>query len=120
MLASEREQTTVPVSRLARLGGFAFRRRRLVLGAWVGALVAAFALAATFGGTFSADYNTPGSDSKAAADALAERFPATSPDTIDVVWRTADGTPTAFLREASSLPGLGARRVRRRSRPTAP
>ncbi|MDA0170819.1 MMPL family transporter [Solirubrobacter taibaiensis] len=98
----------MPVSRLARLGGIAFRRRRLVLGAWVGALVAAFALAASFGGTFSADYNTPGSDSKAAADALAERFPATSPDTIDVVWRTADGTPTAFLREASSLPGLAA------------
>ena len=45
----------MPVSRLARLGAFAFRRRRLVLGAWVGALVAAFALAATFGGTFSAD-----------------------------------------------------------------
>ena len=108
MLALEREQTTVPVSRLARLGGFAFRRRRLVLGAWVGALVAAFALAASFGGTFSADYNTPGSDSKAAADALADRFPATSPDTIDVVWRTADGTPAAFLREASSLPGLAA------------
>ncbi|MBE2315260.1 MMPL family transporter [Solirubrobacter sp. CPCC 204708] len=94
----------MPVTRLARLGAFAFRRRRLVLAAWVGALVAAFALAATF----SADYNTPGSDSKAAADALADRFPATSPDTVDVVWRTAEGTPTALLREASTLPGLAA------------
>jgi RND superfamily putative drug exporter len=107
MLASERDVTPVPVTRLARLGAFAFRRRRLVLGAWVGAVVAAFTLAAAFGGTFSADYNTPGSDSKAAADALAERFPATSPDTVDVVWRTADGTPTALLREASTLPGIG-------------
>ncbi len=97
----------MPTSRLARLGAFAFRRRRLVLGAWVGALVASFALALTFGGTFSADYNTPGSDSKAAADALESRFPATSPDTIDVVWRTADGTPSAFLKQAAALEGVG-------------
>ena len=32
----------MPRSRLARLGDFSFRRRRLVLGAWVGALVAAY------------------------------------------------------------------------------
>ena len=96
----------MPRSRLARLGDFSFRRRRLVLGAWVGALVAAIALSSAFGGAFSADYNTPGSESKRAADALSERFPATSPDTIDVVWRTSQGTPTAFLREAGTLPGL--------------
>ena len=96
----------MPTSRLARLGDFAFRRRRLVLGAWVGALVAAIALSAAFGGAFSADYNTPGSESKQAADALSERFPSTSPDTVDVVWRTEQGTPTAFLSKAATLPGL--------------
>src|SRR4051794_4393905 len=94
------------MSRLARLGAFSFRRRRLVLGAWVGALLAAFALAGALGGAFSADYNTPGSESKAAGDALAQRFGVHSPDTVDVAWRTADGTPSAFLRTAGTLPGL--------------
>ena len=42
---------------------------------------------AVAGGDFSADYSTPGSESKAAADALQERFPARSPDTVDVVWQ---------------------------------
>src|SRR5262249_59014654 len=101
-LASER----VRMSRLARLGAFAFRRRRLVLAAWIGALVATFALSGAFGGTFSVDYNTPGSESKAAGDALKTRFGTKSPDTVDVVWRTADGTPTAFLHKAGELPGL--------------
>ncbi len=90
------------MSRLARIGAFSFRRRRLVLGAWIGALVATFALAGAFGGAFSADYNTPGSESKAAGDALAQRFGVDSTDTVDVVWRTANGTPAAFLKTAGS------------------
>ena len=94
------------MNRLARIGAFSFRRRRLVLGAWIGALVAAFALAGAFGGAFSADYNTPGSESKAAGDALAQRFGVDSTDTVDVVWRTADGTPAGFLKTAGALPGL--------------
>ena len=65
----------MPATRLARLAGFAYRRRRLVLGRWVAALFAAFALVAVAGGDWSADYNTPGSQSKAAADALEQRFP---------------------------------------------
>ena len=80
-----------------------------MLAAWVAALFSAFALSAAFGGAWSADYATPGSDSKAAADALVERFPARSPDTVDVVWRTADASRVdGFLREAGTLPGLAA------------
>ena len=95
------------MSRLARLGAFSFRRRRLVLGAWIGALVAAFALSAAFGGAFSADYNTPGVGVQGAPLMRSRSAsPRRSPDTIDVVWQTADGTPTAFLREAGTLPGL--------------
>ncbi len=97
-------------SRLARLAGFAFRRRRLVLAGWVAALVAGFALTAAFGGAFSADYNTPGSESKAAADALAARFPERSPNTTDVVWErggpAVEARMRALLREAGTLPGL--------------
>ena len=98
----------MPVNRLARLGVFSFRRRRLVLSAWVAALVATLALSAAFGGVFSVDYNTPGSESKAAADALEQRFPGTSPDTIDVVYKVSEGErAAAFIREASTLEGIG-------------
>jgi RND superfamily putative drug exporter len=102
--------------RLARLADRAFRRRRLVLGAWLAALLIAFALAAAFRGAWSADNQTPGSQSKAAADALASRFPQRSPDTVDVVWQARAGAESpavraridVFLREAAGLPGIGA------------
>jgi RND superfamily putative drug exporter len=102
--------------RLARLADLAFRRRRLVLGAWLAALLTAFGLAAAFGGAWSADYKTPGSQSKAAADALASRFPQRSPETVDVVWQARAGAESpavrarmdAFLRQAAALPGIGA------------
>src|ERR1700750_923447 len=93
-LSQEFRRTTVPGPRLARLADLAYRRRRLVLGIWIAALFAAFALVAVAGGEWSADYNTPGSQSKAAADALEQRFPARSPDTVDVVWQG----PTANLK----------------------
>jgi putative drug exporter of the RND superfamily len=75
---------------LARLADFAFRRRRTVVAAWLVGLVAAFA-AAGLAGDWSADYSTPGSESRAAANLLAERFPQSSPDTVDLVWQAADG-----------------------------
>ena len=73
-------------SRLARLADVSFRRRRLVLLGWIAALVAAFAASGALAGEFSADYATPGSESQRAGDLLAERFPARSSDTVDVVW----------------------------------
>ena len=108
----------MPASRsaLGRLGAFVVRRRRAVVLAWIVALVAAFG-AMGLAGDWAADYNTPGSESKRAADALQERFPSTSPDTVDVVWRTAQGTPAAFLSEAADCRGLHPPGGRR-SRPT--
>src|SRR5215207_10544643 len=104
-------QLPTPRGRLARLADLAFRRRRLVLGAWLAALLTAFGLAAAFGGAWSADYKTPGSQSKAAADALTSRLPQRSPETVDVVWRARAGAESppvrarmdAFLREAAAL-----------------
>jgi RND superfamily putative drug exporter len=100
--------------RLARLADFAFRRRRAVVAAWVVGLVAAFA-AAGLAGDWSADYSTPGSESRAAADLLAERFPQSSPDTVDVVWQAPDGAGSAAVQEridrlagdAAGLEGIG-------------
>ena len=67
-----------PAGRLARLADLAFRRRRAVVAAWVVALVAAFA-GAGLAGDWSADYSTPGSESRAAAAAAAGALPAEQP-----------------------------------------
>jgi RND superfamily putative drug exporter len=106
-LSQKFRRTTVPATRLARLADFAYRRRRLVLGAWIAALFAAFALVSVAGGDWSADYNTPGSQSKAAADALKQRFPTRSPDTVDVVWQGPTAQLKPFLAQAAKLEGIG-------------
>jgi RND superfamily putative drug exporter len=105
----------VIVSRLARLADISFRRRRLVLAAWVAGLLAIVALGAALRGNWSVDYATPGSESKAAVDLLANRFPERRPDSIDVVWLAQRGALAPdvrsrvddFIRDASALEGIG-------------
>ena len=89
---------------LGRLGGLAFRRRGMVLLAWLAALVVAFGLSSAFGGDFAADYSAPGSDSKQAQDLLAQRFPARAGDSVDVVVRAdAPVTDPAVRAEVTRL-----------------
>src|SRR5215213_7613491 len=84
--------------RLARLAALAFTYRRRVVAVWVVALVAAFG-AAGIAGDWSADYSTPGSESRAAADLLQDRFPARSPETVDVVWQAPAGADAPAVRD---------------------
>ncbi len=83
---------------LGRLAGVSFRwRGRVVLG-WIAALAVAIGLSAAFAGDFTADYSTPGSDSKQAQDLLEQRFPAQSGDTVDVVVRADRPVTEAAVR----------------------
>ncbi len=70
---------------LIRLADLCYRRRRLVVVAWLAALIGAFALASAFGGELKQDYLQPGSESKAAADVLSTSFPQRAGDTMQVV-----------------------------------
>jgi RND superfamily putative drug exporter len=70
---------------LVRLADWCYRKRRLVVVAWIAALLGAFALAGLFGGEFRQDYLQPGSESKAASDILKDRFPQRSGDTVQIV-----------------------------------
>ncbi len=74
-----------------RLADWCYRKRRLVVVAWIAALVGAFALAGAFGGELKQDYLQPGSESKAAADTLKESFPQKAGDTIQIVVHSDDG-----------------------------
>ena len=78
---------------LGRLAGAAHRRRVLVVVLWLVAVAAAVGLSQVASGDFKADYTARGSDSRAAQDLLAERFPAAAGEQVDVVVR-ADGRVT--------------------------
>jgi putative drug exporter of the RND superfamily len=81
-------------STLARLARTMYRRRRLVLLAWILAIAGAFALSSAFSGDFEADYTAPGSDSRQAQELLGSRFPARSGEVVNVVVRADAGVST--------------------------
>ena len=88
-----------PPGALGRIADFSFVHRRRVLLGWLVVLVLAIAAAATFGGTYTADYSTPGSDSKAASDRLAQRFAGRSGDQVDLVWKASAGATAPAVKE---------------------
>ncbi len=101
--------------RLARLADLAFRRRGRMVLAWVVVLAAIIMVAPRVAGEFAADYSTPGSESKKAADLIEAHFPGSSGETVNVVWEAPSGAgapavKTAvnrFLESASRLQGIG-------------
>ncbi len=86
---------------LIRLADWCYRRRRLVVVGWVGALLGAYLLAATFGGDYRQDYLQPGSESEAAADTLEERFPQAAGDTMQVVVHSEQGVTSPAAQAAA-------------------
>ncbi|MEU1300106.1 MMPL family transporter [Streptomyces shenzhenensis] len=78
---------------LYRLGRLAFRRRRLVLLAWVVVLVAAGIGVSSVSGSTTDDFTLPGTQSQQAIDLLEKEFPQASASgaTARVVIEAADG-----------------------------
>jgi RND superfamily putative drug exporter len=85
---------------LGRLAGAAHRRRVLVVLLWLAAVVAAVGLSQVASGDFKADYTARGSDSRAAQDLLAERFPAAAGEQVDVVVRADEPVTDPAVRAA--------------------
>ncbi|SOD63437.1 putative drug exporter of the RND superfamily [Streptomyces zhaozhouensis] len=78
---------------LYRIGRWAFRRRRLVGGLWLGALVVAVLAAAVAPAGEEEDLSMPGTESQEAFDLLDERFPESNAQGAEarVVFRAPDG-----------------------------
>src|SRR3954454_23928073 len=85
---------------MQRLSSFSHDRRRLVFGAWIAAIAAAFALAAGAGGGFVNNFTLPGTESQRAIDLLQSRFPQQSGDASQVVFAVRDGRLTDAARRA--------------------
>jgi RND superfamily putative drug exporter len=100
---------------LARLADLAYRRRGLVVLAWIAALVVIFPVTNALKGKFHADYATPGSESQSASTLIAQRFAGFSGSTVDVVWQADAGANSPatrqrmdrFLTQAGRLKGVG-------------
>jgi RND superfamily putative drug exporter len=96
---------------LTRLADFSYRRRGTVVLAWIGALIVLIGLGSSLKGSYEADYNTPGSESKAASDLTEREFGGYSGQEVYVVWKDPDGVDSpaakrridAFLAEAEKV-----------------
>lgn len=97
---------------LASLARWIYRHRKLTVLAWAGLLAVAALLSSTVGGHYHADYLTPGSDSKAAAELIRADFPGNSGESLQVVWRSPAGaaSPATKRRINALLKRVGAQR----------
>jgi RND superfamily putative drug exporter len=78
-------------TRLYRLGGWAFDRRRTVLGLWALVLTAVIAGALAFGGPTNDKFSVPGTESQEAQDLLEAKFPAASGTYARIVFAAPKG-----------------------------
>src|SRR3954447_3769882 len=85
--------------RLTRLADIAYRRRGRVVLAWIAAAVVIIGVGSSLAGEYNADYNTPGSESKAASDLTEQRFDGYSSQEIYVVWKDAAGARNPGARQ---------------------
>jgi putative drug exporter of the RND superfamily len=76
---------------LARLADVAYRRRGRMVMAWILGAVVIIGVGSSLAGEYNADYDTPGSESKAASDLTKQRFDGYSGQEIYVVWKDPSG-----------------------------
>ena len=101
---------------LARMADLAYRRRGRMVLAWIAAAVVIIGVGSSLAGEYNADYNTPGSESKAASDLTEQRFDGYSGQEIYVVWKDPAGARSrdarkrvdAFLAQAQRVDHVGA------------
>ena len=83
--------------------------------AWLAATIVIIGVGSSLAGEYHADYNTPGSESKAASDLTEERFAGYTGQEVYVVWKDPAGAESpgarervdAFLAEAGRVDHIG-------------
>ncbi len=105
--------------RLASLADFSYRRRGTMVLLWIVSAVVIIGLGKAFAGEYEADYNTPGSDSKAASELTEDAFDGYSGQEVYVVWKDPNGadSPAAkrriadFFAAAEAVPHIEKRQA---------
>jgi putative drug exporter of the RND superfamily len=103
---------------LARLADIAYRRRGRMVLAWIAAAVVIIGVGSALAGEYNANYNTPGSESKAASDLTEQGFDGYSGQEIYVVWKDPAGATSPAARERVDAFLAEAERVDHVSEPT--
>ena len=96
---------------LARLADIAYRRRGRMVLAWIAAAVVIIGVGSSLAGEYKADYDTPGSESKAASDLTEKRFGGYSGQEVFVVWKDEGGARSPGARERVNAFLADARKV---------
>ena len=99
---------------LYRLAQFAFRRRRLVLGIWLAAAIAAIAIAQLSGGKTNDNFTIPGTEAQNASDVLSAKLPACLPSLIPSRFCSPAATCGSNRWNGAICPGSSPRRRIRR------
>src|SRR5918996_293232 len=101
--------------RLTRLADIAYHHRGRMVLAWIVSAVVIIGVGSSLAGDFNADYDTPGSESKAASDLTESAFDGYSGQEVYVVWRDESGadSPSAtagvesVISEATQVENVG-------------
>ena len=86
--------------------------------AWIVSAIVIIGVGSSLAGEFNADYNTPGSESKAAANLTEERFGGYSGQEIYVVWKDPSGAQSGQARERIDAFLADAQKVDHIAKPT--
>jgi RND superfamily putative drug exporter len=86
---------------MSNLARWCFRHRRLVLAAWLIALVLGIGIAKSVGSTYTNNFSLPATDSTQALDIAKANFPAQSGDSDQIVVQAKSGKVTAPGTEAA-------------------
>jgi putative drug exporter of the RND superfamily len=84
---------------LARVADLACRRRGRMVLAWVVAAIVIVGVGSSLAGDYNANYDTPGSESKAASDLTKQRFDGYSGQEIYVAWKDEAGATSPRARK---------------------
>src|SRR5436190_17871962 len=85
--------------RLTRLADIAYRRRGRMVAGWIVAMIVIIGVGGALKGNNKADYNTPGSDSKAASDLTQQRFGGYSAQEVYVTWKDPAGANSPAVQQ---------------------
>jgi putative drug exporter of the RND superfamily len=85
---------------LSRLADISYRRRGRVVLAWIAAAIVIIGVGSSLAGEFNADYDTPGSESKAASDLTEKRFDGYSGQEVYVAWKDEGGADSAAAKQS--------------------
>src|SRR5262245_7430150 len=94
---------------LSRLARTSYRRRRLVLAAWIGVMILMVTAGSSLAGSWATNGRLPGTDSQHARDLAAREFPQRSGDSGQLVFADINGhrpAIDAYIDQVAHVPGV--------------